>query len=149
MAARKRKSKKPSAANSKQPDNPVFFIDEALGKHQIPDALRTAGERVETYSDIFSSGIPDTEWLEYAGRNKRLAITKDKRIRHRRVEIEAIRNYRVMVFRFSSGNLSGNQMAEILIKAKDRIKKFAAKNKGPFIVTLSSDGKLNPIDISQ
>jgi len=149
MAARKRKSKKQSAANSKPPDNPVFFIDEALGGHQISAALRAAGENVEVHNDVFPSGTPDVEWLEYAGRNKRLVITKDKRIRYRSVEINTIRKHGVMVFRFASGNLSGRQMAEILEKAKDRIKKYAARHRGPFIVTLSREGKLNPVDISR
>lgn len=147
MTARKRKSKKRSAANLKPPENPVFFIDEALGGHQIPAALRAAGENVETHNDVFPSGTPDVEWLEYAGRNKRLVITKDKRIRYRRIEIITIRKYEVKVFRFASGNLSGKQMAEILVKAKDKIKKYARNHKDPFIVSVTKDGKLNPVDI--
>jgi predicted nuclease of predicted toxin-antitoxin system len=107
MTVRKRKSKKRSAANSRPPDNPVFFIDEALGRHLIPDALKAAGEPVEAHNDILPSGTPDTEWLEYAGRNKRLVITKDKRIRHRSAEIEMIKDCNTKVFRFASGNLRG------------------------------------------
>lgn len=147
MAARKRKSKKRSAANSGQPENPVFFIDEALGGHQIPDALKAAGENVEAHNDIFPSGTPDIEWLEYAGRNKRLVITKDKRIRHRSAEIETIKTCNAKIFRFASGNLRGKEMAEILIKIKEKIKKYAARHKGPFIVSISKAGKLNPLDL--
>jgi len=147
MAARKRKSKKQSAANLKQPDQYIFFIDEALGSHEIPDALRDAGEAVETHNDIFASGTPDIVWIEYAGKQKRLAITKDKRIRHRSAEIKAIKTYKTKVFRFASGNLRGKEMAEILVKSREKIKNYAASHKGPFIVSLARDGKLNSIDI--
>ena len=148
MTARKRKSKKRSAANSKQPEPHVFFIDEALGRHHISDALKHAGEIVEVHNDIFPSGTQDINWIEYVGKNRRLAITKDKRIRHRSAEIQAIKDHCAMIFRFASGNLRGKEMAEIVIKARERIKRYADKNGGPCIVSLTSDGKLSPIDIN-
>jgi len=118
MAAKKRKSKKRSVANSGQRNIHVFFIDEALGSHQIPGALEAAGDSVEIHNDILTSGSPDTDWIEYIGKNKRLGITKDRRIRYRSAEIEAIKDDGAMIFRFASGNLRGREMAEILLKAK-------------------------------
>jgi len=51
------KSKKPSGANSpsKQPEEPVFFLDRSLGKHRVATALRQAGVILHIHDDHFPS----------------------------------------------------------------------------------------------
>lgn len=149
MNAQKKKSRKPSAANSEQPDikEHIFFIDEAIGAHKVPQALIDAGAKVETVKDVLQSGTLDHEWIEYVGKNKRLAITKDKRIRHRQLEIQAIKKHKAKVFRFTSGNISGEEMAKIATKALNKMIKYADSHDGPFIVSLTREGNLNKLDI--
>ena len=150
MNAKGKRLKKRSAANSRQLKKSkeyIFFIDEAIGVHDVPDALRNAGVEVETVHDVLYSGALDEEWIEYVGRNKRLAITKDKRIRHREIELQAIKKHKAKVFRYTSGNLSGKEMAEIAVKALIKMQDFADRHNGPFIVSLTKGGRLNPLNI--
>ncbi len=150
MNVKRKRSRKRSAASSKQlkkAKEHIFFIDEAIGKHAVPDALRKAGAKVETVHDALHSGALDEEWIEYVGRNNRLAITKDKRIRHRQIEIQAIKKYKAKVFRYTSGNLSGKDMADIAVKTIDKMKKYADNHNGPFIVSITKGGALNPLKI--
>ena len=151
MNAKRKRSRKRSAANSrrhKKTKEHIFYIDEGIGVHKVPDALKNAGVEVETVHDVLYSGVPDNEWIKYVGKNKRLAITKDKRIRHREIEIRAIKKYKAKVFRFTSGNMSGKEMAEIAVKAINKMKNYADRNKGPFVVSLTKGGGLNPLNIT-
>jgi len=65
-----------------------------------------------------------------------------------RDELQAIKCYCAMIFRFASGNLRGKEMAEILIKAKEKMKNYADSHKGPFIISIAKNGELNPVNIS-
>jgi len=150
MNVNQKKSRNRSAANSKRPKKTkehIFYIDEAIGSHKVADALRSSGAKVETVNDVLCSGVLDEEWIKYAGENKRLVITKDKRIRHRKHEILAIKKHKAKIFRFTSGNMSGKEMAEIAVKAHSKMENYSDKHNGPFIVSLTRSGKLNPLDI--
>ena len=76
MNAKKRKSKKRSAANSKpQPDDFVFYLDRNLGKHVIADALRSIGVRVEVHDDHLPVDAPDEVWVMLVGQYKQITLT--------------------------------------------------------------------------
>jgi len=148
MNAKRKRSRKRSAASSKRPrknKEHIFYIDEGIGAHVVSGALRDAGAKVETANNALYSGVPDEEWIKYVGKNKRLAITKDKRLRHREIEIRAIKKYKAKIFRFTSGNMSGKEMAEIAVKAIGKMEKYADKYSGPFVVSLTKGGKLSPL----
>lgn len=76
-----------------QPDQPEFLVDRSLGRHHLPDALRDLGFVVHTLADVYgerrAQGILDSEWIERAGHENWAILTKDDRIRYRRVEKEA------------------------------------------------------------
>ena len=54
--------------------------------------------------------MADTEWLELCGRRSWIVLAKDKRIRYRPAETEAIRRHRVKAFVLTSGNLTIERM---------------------------------------
>jgi hypothetical protein len=74
--------------------------------------------------DKFPKTVADHVWLESVGRNDWIALTKDKRLRYLPLEREAIRTYKIRQFAFSSGTLSGEEMATILKDNIDRIFRF-------------------------
>lgn len=79
MAKNKRKSKKPSGVNSRQPENrPVLFIDRSLGRHILADHLRAAGIPCEVHDDHLPQDATDAEWLHLVGKNRWIAIGRDK-----------------------------------------------------------------------
>lgn len=64
---------------------PVLFLDECLGSTDVPDALRKEGIRVEMLHEHFDLATQDTTWLAEVGKRGWVVLTKDQRIRRRRV----------------------------------------------------------------
>jgi predicted nuclease of predicted toxin-antitoxin system len=119
MDASGSKLKKPSGANSpsKLPESPVFFLDRSLGKKRIATALRQVGAIVHIHDDYFPPDAKDEDWLAEAGRREWVVLTKDHRIRYRHVERLALMRGGVAAFILTSGDLQGDEMAQIFVKA--------------------------------
>ena len=112
--------KKPFGGNRERlpPDEFVLFLDENIHNCQpIVHALRAANIPYQRFGDYFSPGTPDETWLPHVGQQGWLLITVDKKIRYNELERRAIVRNRVREFVFTSGNLSGSTMAELLVKA--------------------------------
>ena len=143
MAARKEKSKKPSAANSKsRPDEPTFLVDESLGGQLVSSALQEAGASVERLRDHFAPGTPDQEWLTEVGNRRWVVLTKDKRIRRRPAEVAAIVGANVRAFVFTSGNATGQAMAQAYVTALPAMRQFCRDFAPPFVATLGAAGRV-------
>ncbi len=126
MDAKGSKSKKRSDASSKPRESLTFFLDRALGNKVIANALRATGADVRVHSDHFAQDARDEEWLAQVGQQGWIILTKDTRIRYRTIERNALMNARVRAFVLVSGNLSGQEMAKIFVKALPAIRKFVA-----------------------
>jgi hypothetical protein len=135
---------KPSASSSAPPDDITFFIDEALGKKILPEALRSVGEKVEILTDHFPQGTEDYIWLSVVGPRGWVVVTKDSKIRYRHLEIEALKNSGARVILYASTNQSGQNIADGLLAALDRIKAYVAVTSPPFILKFYSDGSVQP-----
>ena len=109
MAASVDTSKKQSTLNLPSPPEPlVFFVDRSLGRRVIPNALRDAGARVELHDDHFSQDARDQVWLAEAGKRDWVVLTKDKHLRYRAVETNALMSAKVRAFVLTArGDLSG------------------------------------------
>ena len=146
MEGRRKKSRKRCAANSdKQPDPPVFFIDRALGNRTVPRILRNAGFLVQIHSNHFAHDAPDIEWLTEAGKRGWVVLSKDKAIRKRRIEREALLNANVAAFILTSGNLTGEEMGKIFVRARSRMLRCLSKYQRPFMAAVTRDGKVKLI----
>ena len=132
------KSKKPSGASShsKQPKTLVFFLDRSLGKNRIATALRQAGAIVQVHDDHFPQDAQDHVWLTEVGVRGWVVLTKDKRIRYRNLERNALRNAGVAAFILIAGDLNGQEMAQIFLKAMPKIVQFLKARKRPFMATI-------------
>ena len=135
-------SKKPSGASLPSPREPlVFFVDRSLGRKVIPGALREAGEEVRIHDDYFPQDAKDEAWLAEAGKNGWVVLTKDKHIRYRTVEIQALRAAKVRAFVITAGgDLSGAEVSQIFVKALPVIKRLCKKTAAPFIALVSRGG---------
>ena len=138
------KSKKPSGANSpsKRPD-PVFFLDRSLGKNRVATALRQAGATLHIHDDHFPPNAKDEDWLAEAGQRGWIVLTKDHRIRYRHVERLALMKAGVAAFILTSGDLQGEEMAQIFVKALPRITRFLKNHAKPFIAKIAKDGSVS------
>lgn len=128
---------------SKQPEPPVFFLDRSLGKIRIATALRQTGAIVHIHDDYFPPNAKDEDWLTQVGRNGWIVLTKDHRIRYRNLEREALMNAGVGAFILMAGDLQGDEMAEIFVKALPAIAKFLKKHKKPYIARVTRDGSVS------
>jgi PIN like domain len=143
MAANAPKLKKRSVASSLSlPEPIVFFTDENLGRHIVPEALRRAGEQVIAFHEKFVSGTKDEVWLREVGANGWVLLTKDSRIRYRRNEMQALLSSKGRSFVLVSSNLPGAEIAEIFVSALGRMKKLCRRQRPPFIAHVHKNGSV-------
>ena len=140
MRARRRVKKKDPLEKA------VFFIDRSVGKKSVAEPLRGAGLTVELHDDHFPQDALDEEWLVEVGRRKWCVLTRDDRIRYRRVEAAAVRSAKVAMFVIVSKNLTGPQTAEVVLKALGRIGRFLSSHRRPFIAKIYRDGRVEKLE---
>jgi hypothetical protein len=120
--------------------NPVFFIDRALGRRHVPKALRELGYQVEIHDDHFPSDAPDADWIPVVAQKGWLILSKDEKIAYRTLESQAVARYRAQMFILVSGNLSGDAMAIAFQRAAKSMHRFAMEQPAPFIAKVYKDG---------
>jgi predicted nuclease of predicted toxin-antitoxin system len=152
MTARKKKSKRRFDASfgEKLPDPLIFFLDRAIGKRFVAEALsnRDLNIKVEVLDDYLEPNTTDEEWLKFVGKKGWIVFTKDKKIRYRAAVVEIVKKRKIRMFILSRGNLSGHEIVQRIINALPAIKKFIFKHPPPFIVSITRSGNLFPIELS-
>jgi predicted nuclease of predicted toxin-antitoxin system len=141
--------KKPSDASlPSPPERLIFFIDHCLGRKIIADALRAAGEEVRIHVDHFPQDAKDEEWLSGVGKSGWVVLTKDKHIRYRASEIQALRAANVRAFVLTSrGDLTGAEVSLIFIKALPSIKRLCERTAPPFIALVDRSGTVRLVTL--
>jgi hypothetical protein len=106
-------------------ERPEFFLDRSLGKTTAA-GLRQAGHVVHLIADHYSddaSDVPDEEWIAEGCSNGWVLLTKDKRIRYRADELEALQEGHL--FCLVSGNMDIGAMTQAFLDALPRIERAA------------------------
>jgi PIN like domain len=67
--------------------------------------------------------VPDVEWLELCGRRGLPVLSKDRRLRYRPAEIEAIRRFGVRAFLLTSGSLLAAEQAKRFDRNREDIER--------------------------
>jgi hypothetical protein len=111
--------------------SPVFFTDRDLGK-RFPDTLATAGLTVERHHDFFAPDGSDEQWLEYVGKNNRIALTHNERIRYTPNELAAVVRHSVRLL-VIVGKLPLPVLAANFVATLAKIETFIEKHKPPYI----------------
>lgn len=71
----------------------MFFIDRALGKNHVPNALINVGETVEIHDAHFNQDAFDTDWLPAVAIMGWVVLTADKKIVYRHLERLAVEQF--------------------------------------------------------
>ncbi len=121
---------------------PKFFIDRSLGRVAVPTGLRDDGWDVVTLAEHYGmprdEEVADTEWIADAASRDWAILMKDKRIRHRRAEIEAVAAHQAKCFVITRGDLTSAEMLRRFIANKKAI--FGATaTPGPYIYSVQQD----------
>jgi predicted nuclease of predicted toxin-antitoxin system len=107
-----------------------------LGRHHLPTALRALGYVVHTLADVYgekrAQEVKDREWIERAGRENWVVLTKDDRIRYRRVERNAFVSARLRVFCLTTAKLQAEEQTQRFVSNINRIVQ-RARSRGPYI----------------
>ena len=104
-------------------ERPELFLDRSLGR-VTASRLREAGYIVHLIADHYpddASNVPDEEWFAEGCSNGWVLLTKDKRIRYRAEELEALQEGHL--FCLASGNLDIAQMTQAFLDALPRIER--------------------------
>jgi hypothetical protein len=67
-------------------------------------------------------------------------LTKDKAIRTRPVELQAVIAANVRMFRLSSGNMTGEEMGRVFVDNRLSMGRFMKNHPPPFIARVSASG---------
>ncbi len=122
------------------------MLDEDCGGRLLVDALTEAGEIVRLVRDEFGPGARDSDWLPIAGQRGWAVITRDKRQRFAQVEGRLIRESHVKYFVIRARNLTGQGMADAVMKARHRIKQLAASRRGYLMAKIDRRGRVTVVE---
>ena len=125
----------------------VLYLDENLDRCKpILDTLGEYGVRFERHQDWFDRGVNDEVWLPFVGERAWIVLTKDKRNRYNDWEKQAVRRYKIREFYFSSGNISGFEMAAALRIAISEIVTICRSLNPPFIGSITKTGTVTIVE---
>jgi PIN like domain len=140
MGARQKKSKKPFGTKAERLlEEATFFLDICLGRH-VGEALCAANWKVEFHLSHFKQNTPDEEWIPAVGARGWIVLTKDKGIRRKAWEREKVIAANVRMFTLASGEMTGEEMAQVYLHNGPKIGRFLKKYAAPFIASVSRSG---------
>jgi hypothetical protein len=109
----------------------IYFTDRDLGR-KFPGILAATGLVVERHETLFPPDGSDEQWLEYCGRNGRIAITHNRRIRYTPNELAAIVRHGVaLLVVIGHGPIA--ELALNFVNSIARIEVFVGAHKPPYI----------------
>ena len=129
------------------PSGPTFYVDESIYSKLVVAALKAAGARVEQVGVAVPFGSPDETWLEAAGKNGWIALTRDKRIRYRRLETQSLVLHGVCAFTFSGGNATAQATSDRLVELLPKFRAIAVSESKPFLYTFGLVGPLSRVKL--
>jgi hypothetical protein len=106
-------------------ERPEFFLDRSLGK-TTAHRLREAGYIVHLIADHYprdADDVPDEHWIAEGSSRGWILLTKDKRIRYRAEELDALQEGHL--FCLISGTMDIAEMTQALLAALPRIENVA------------------------
>jgi len=109
----------------------VYFTDRDLGK-RFPDILSSAGLAVERHHDLFPPDGSDEQWLEHCGKNERIALSHNLRIRYTPNELAAVIRHRVALL-IVSGKVPLADLGHNFVASLARIEAFLDGHEPPYI----------------
>lgn len=121
---------------------PKFFLDRSLGRIIVPSILRSAGWDLVTLAEHYGvpqdESVTDVQWIEDAASRGWPILIKDKRIRYRPAEIDAVIRAEARCFVITRGDLTSAETANRFLACVVAIHEAAAEP-GPWIYAVHTD----------
>lgn len=94
-------------------------------------------------ADTFGTGVKDVDWLPMVGAKGWVLITKDKQIRRRTLERDALTRSGVRAFVLTGDGMTGEQQAAVITKALKQMRKMLDRQPPPFIAGITREGNVS------
>ena len=111
--------------------------------------MRDYGATVEHAGEAFPFGTIDEEWLTACGERGWIVLTRDKRIRRRVLEREAIRRSGAAVFALTVGEATAKETADIVSKLLAKMVNMTVSEPKPFLYTFGLSGRLSKVRLTR
>jgi hypothetical protein len=102
---------------------------------------------VKTLADFLQPGAKDTDWLAALAGQDWIVLTKDKNIRRRPLEAQALIAAGLRVFVITSTDLTGDEAGSIFVEAIPKIRRFCQKHEPPFIAGVTRMAEVTMLKI--
>lgn len=119
-----------------------------MAAKRVVEALRAAGATLVRPDDHFPPNTPDSEWLPEAGRRGWLIVTLDLRIRVNPLARQALSRSGAGAFVVVGKNLTGQLLADCLLRAWPRMQALARTQPRPFLAKVYADGRVQLLPIT-
>jgi hypothetical protein len=123
---------------------PKFFLDRGLGVYSIAEALRDAGIEIQTlrerYGEAEGQKVADEKWITEATLDGYILLHKDKRVRRRANERQALIESEARSFALSNGNLKGADAADRYLRHWTKILRAVRRHPAPFFYVVLEQG---------
>lgn len=133
-------------SNASPPEGLTLFIDRDAWSTKLDLALRAAEIPFVAHRDVFAHDTPDETWLAEVGRRGWLVLTRDQNIRRRPDELKALRDAGVLLFALTSGNLSAQETADLVIASWPKMVRIAGTTIRPAIFSITRGGDVRRIE---
>lgn len=127
-----------------------IYIDENM-PHQLAKALNTLQQvlnkkertqlEVLSIKEVFGVGAKDEKWIPIAGKQKAIVITQDYHIQTTRHQRDLCEQYNLGMLYIKPPSKNGFafwDMAKLLVKRWDEVRKIIKKDKPPFAYRCTS-----------
>jgi PIN like domain len=121
---------------SKQPEEPIYFIDRNLGRKRLPSLLKKVGMKVEVLHSYFPAETPDDEWIPKVVAKGWVILTGDKAIETDPINLKAVEESAAKVFITADTNSKAEEWAAAVIVARRKIARTVEYNNGAFCVDI-------------
>lgn len=121
---------------------PTFYVDESIFSNALVAELTAAGISFDRVGATVPFGAADEVWLSHCGKNSYLALTRDQRIRYRRLEKQALIEHGVACFTFTQGQATARQCATRIVELAAKMAAIAESQPRPFLYTFGLSGGL-------
>jgi hypothetical protein len=118
----------------------MIFIDRSVPR-SVADALKQVRNDVRWLEDEFPHNVKDHVWLEEIGQRGWLVITRDKRIRYRPGERDALFQGRVGCFCLTQGKDPTRwEYLKLIVFTLDEMQRLYEETEPPFLFGIGRTG---------
>jgi hypothetical protein len=125
-----------------------LFVDQDTGPG-IAKALRAVNERDIDYPGkdrLIQWGDPDSKWLEYAGGENRMVLSRNHRLLDSPAEVQLLINHRVGIV-FLPQHMEARDLLHLVLSRWHWLEQIEANEPRPFAFRVYSRGRTRQIDL--